>query len=162
LSSSIAVTKWFNTNNSLNIFRNATEGVYQTEQVNVHLTSFQFNSTNTFKLPKDYSIELSGFYNSKALFSLFYIDPQYQVFVGAQKSFLKNKNATIKLNIRDPFNTMYNRATAKVGYLIDLYSTSHWDNRRVILTFTYRFNKGAKVKEHNDSSNDEQNRIKKG
>ncbi|MDR0791922.1 MAG: TonB-dependent receptor [Chitinophagaceae bacterium] len=161
LSSSVAVTKWFNTNNSLNIFRNSTEGIYQTVPINFHQTSFQFNSTNTFKLPKDYAIELSGFYNSKALYSTIYVWHQAQISLGAQKSFLKNKNATIKLNVRDPFNMLYNHATSRVGYLMDLYSIAHWDNRRVTLTFSYRFSKGAKVKEHNNSSNDEQNRIRK-
>jgi hypothetical protein len=161
ISSGISVTNWFTTNNSVNIFRNTTEGIYQNLETNYGKTSFQFNSINSFSLPHDYGIELSGYFNSSVLYGFFVMEKQYQLSFGIQKSLFKNKNGNIKFSVSDIFKNLTSGGSMHVNHIINTDFMNWWDSRRAALTFTYRFSKGNKASAPSASQNDEQNRIKK-
>lgn len=158
---SIPVTKWWMSNNFINVFYNVYQGEFLGGNLDFGQTAYTFNTTNTFTLPRHFSMELSGSYQSRMLWSIFTIKPQYILSAGVQKTILKDKG-TLKLNVNDIFNTMHSHASVKYQNL-DLMSQNHWDSRRVSLTFTYRFHKGnvKPVKHHESSIEQEQNRIKK-
>lgn len=100
------------------------------------------------------------FYRTRAQETgLFLIEPMGVVSFGFGKQLLKNK-ANLKLNINDPFYIQ--RAKVIIDYgNIDAVVTNKWDNRRVGLTFTYRFSKGENVQQRRKSSSaqEEQNRV---
>lgn len=161
LTFSIPVTKWWMSNDYISAFRNNYQGEYLGGRLDFSSTAFTFNTTNTFTLPAHFTAELSGYYQSRMLWSIFTIKPQYIVSAGIQKTILKDKG-TIKLNMNDLFNTMHSSAFVKYQNL-DVTSLNHWDSRRISVSFSYRFSKGNVKPEsrHQSAIEEEQNRIKK-
>jgi len=74
-------------------------GTFKFDQHNV-----RFNGTQSFKLPKNFSIELSGFFQTSSLVGNVKFDPFGILNFGLQKK-LKN-NARITFNITDVFNSL--------------------------------------------------------
>lgn len=99
--------------------------------------SYSGNMSNTFTLPKDWSVELSGQYQSTQLWGNFILLPQYQMNIGVQKQLMKNK-ATLKLSVNDLLKTNHGTAIVRYGD-INMKVWNHWDSRKVSLTFSYRF-----------------------
>ena len=99
--------------------------------------SYSGNMSNTFTLPKDWSMELSGQYQSEQLWGNFTLLPQYQVNLGIQKQLMNNK-ATLKLSVDDLFNTNKGGAIAKYGD-VNMNVMNHWDSRKLNISFSYRF-----------------------
>ena len=128
---------WFRTNNNFTGFYNKYERKAIAGNMSKEQASFNINSINTFTLPKNFSVELSGFYNSKTVYGMFEIANQYSIDLGIQKNFANNK-ATIKLSARDILGTMKAKAVAKYDN-INLISRNTWDSQKVSLSFSYRF-----------------------
>jgi outer membrane receptor protein involved in Fe transport len=106
---------------------------------------------NTFKLPANFSIQISGEYRSKSVLSTGggggggstaqgYRRPQGEVDAGIRFEFLKEKKASITLNISDVFRTDANNA-----YSESLYFTQNSyrlrDPQFFRLNFSWRFGK---------------------
>ena len=158
------ITKWWTTSMYGNVFNNYYKGVVNNVMLSTDVTSFMFNFNQQFKFAKTWGAEVSGFYQSRQLTtSVFVIDPIYVINFGASKQILKNKG-TIRLSVIDPFQLQKVDVHIDHGN-IDMTVLNTWDNRRVGLTFTYRFNKGQAVQQRKRSSGsaqDEQNRIGAG
>lgn len=120
--------------------------------------AFNFNMTSTFTLPRDWTIELNGYYNSSAVYGYLHADPQYSVSGGIQKSFLKKK-ANLKLNVNDIFYT--DKFSGRQPD-INLTVRNRWESRRATLTFTYRFGGNPTHRHQDTGSADEKNRVKSG
>lgn len=104
---------------------------------------------------------MSGFYRSKGLEGVIYIQPITQINAGVSKQILKNKGS-IRLNIQDIFAGGVFKGYSKYG-TVDAHFTDVNDSRAGSLTFTYRFNKGklkAGSTKRNGGAGDEQNRVK--
>lgn len=158
------LTKWWTTSLYGNVFNNYYKGVVNNVMLSTDVTSFIFNVNQQFKFAKTWGAEVSGFYQSRQLTtSVFVIDPIYAINFGASKQILKNKG-TIRLSVIDPFQLQKVDVHIDHGN-IDMTVLNTWDNRRVGLTFTYRFSKGQAVQQRKRSSGsaqDEQNRIGAG
>ena len=130
------------------------------QSLSTDITSFMLNFNQQFKFAKTWGAEMSGFYQSKTLAtSMFVIDPMYVISFGFSKQILKNKGM-IKLSIVDPFRLQ--KTDVYINHSnINMIVTNRWDNRRVGLTFTYRFNKGQAVQQRRSTSSaqDEQSRA---
>lgn len=157
----VHVTHWWMSNNYANVFRKILQGEINNGSFSQGMISFGFNSDNTFTLPNDFKIELSGYYNSRTSHSVWVVNPQYSVSAGVQKLFW-HKQASIKLNVNDIFNTQ--QYSGKLIYQnIDFRLHNTWESRRIGLTFTYNFgNKNIKSNNHDSGIEEEQNRINKG
>lgn len=161
ISTPIQITRWWMSNNFVNVFRNHYKGQLNGGTFNQGVTSYAVNSTNTFTLPGDIKMEVSGYYNSKSVYSVWVGAPQYSVSAGIQKD-LWNKKGNLKLNINDIFNT--EQYLGRLRYEnIDMRLHNTWESRSIGLTFTYNFgNKNLKVNNHRNSGiEEEQNRISK-
>ncbi|MET0298392.1 MAG: outer membrane beta-barrel family protein [Flavitalea sp.] len=154
------LTKWWTTSLYGNVNNNYFEGLVNNAMLSTDITSYNVNINQQFRFAKTWGAEVSGFYQSKMLFtSMFLLEPMYVVSFGASKQVLKNKG-TIKLSVIDPFRLQ--RSNVKIDHSnVDMYVTNLWDNRRVGLTFTYRFSKGQAVQQRRraSGSQDEQNRV---
>ena len=162
ISAGIPITKWWMSNNYINLFYNHYKGQYLGGELNYAKTTFMANTTNTFTLPKSYSLELSGFYRSGFVSGFLVGAPMGQISFGVQKTFM-SQHATLKLNVNDIFNLQHFEGAVKYQN-IDVTITNHWDSRVANLTFTYNFSKGnvKPARHHSSSIEEEQNRIKKG
>jgi hypothetical protein len=101
--------------------------------------SFNGNMSNTFILPRDYSVEVSGQYQSKQLSGYFESNANYRVNIGIQKK-LFEKKGSVKLSLKDVFDSSHNYTKANYDD-IDMTSKWHGSTRKLSLSFTYNFGK---------------------
>lgn len=160
VSAGFAVTKFWTTNLYSNMANTGYKGLIDGEMLNVNNWTFMGNMNNQFKLGKGWSSELSGFYRSKGIEGQIVIDPIWRMDFGIQKQIL-NKKGTLKLSVRDIFDSM-KEIKARVNYQeIDLNIENGRDSRTLSLTFTYRFGKPLKTQQRKvGGASEEQNRIK--
>jgi len=156
------VKKWWNMNLYANIYNNHYQGIYQSDPVDIQITSFTANMTQSFTFGKGWAAEISGWYRSKASEGLLVSNPFGAVNSGLSKQILKKK-ATVKVGIRDIFLTQQFSGYAKYSD-VDVNVKSRRDSRQFNLSFTYRFGKTniAPERKRNGGASDEQNRVKSG
>lgn len=152
--------KWWTINAFANVFNNHYKGVIDDENINVNYTSFSSNFSSQFNFKKGWTAEVSGWYNSKMLESSAIVGyPMGMFSLGGGKQILKNK-ATIRLNLRDPFYLLSFRGYTDLNKSLTNIR-SYWDNRRAIISFTYRFGKTTdqSQRKRGSAADDEKNRI---
>ena len=99
------VSDWWEMQNNLIGLNTKSESVYQGDEVEISVNNFQIYSAQTFKLPKKFSAELSGYYQSPTVWGLAKSEPIWQVNVGVQKQF-EGDQGTLRFNVEDVFNSM--------------------------------------------------------
>lgn len=156
------LTKWWTTSLFSNVNYNRYKGLVNNTNLDVTMTTFMINGSQQFRFAQTWSAEISGFYRSAAQETGMYLIRPMGVFsFGFAKQLLDNK-ANIKLNIYDPFYIQKAKVDIQLGN-IDAYVLNRWDNRRVALTFTYRFSKGQNAapqqRRRTGGSQEEQNRV---
>jgi len=157
------IKKWWNMNLFANTYNNDFEGMINNEKVDVNFTSFSFNMSQQFTFNKGWTAELSGFYNHTNLVSSVILARPMGMFAfGAGKQIL-NKKGTIRVNVRDPFWLQKFRGSTEMDSFVAKIN-SRWDNRRLTVTFTYRFGKGNAQPQRKRSSGaqEELNRVNAG
>ncbi len=157
------IKKWWSVNVFGNVFNNHYKGFVGVQYIDLALTAFTGNMSSQFTFNKGWSAEVSGFYQGKNLVSSNIIgEPMGMFSLGGGKKILKDKGS-VRLNLRDPLYLMhFNGSTELNTFATQVRST--WDNRRVIVTFSYRFGKTPEQQQRRRSSaaDDEQNRVKSG
>jgi hypothetical protein len=160
----IPVAKWWNINFFTTVYNNHYKGVYDTIAIDIALTSFMANITNTFTISKGFTAELSGFYRYKGVDNLTQVEPVYQMSFGIQKQIMQGKG-TFRLNVRDPFAWQKFEGYNKYGY-VDMHFVNRPDVRQLTATFTMRFGKQTQQNQpprrRGLSSQEEQNRVGAG
>ena len=155
------ISKWWDLNTNLNIFNVTLKAGNLPGGVDNNLVSWFFKINNSFKLPKNYSIQLSGDYQAKTLVQpggggggrggmMFgggnlpsaqgYIKPFYGVDIAIKKDFLKNNAASITLQMSDVFRTRINGSYSQSVFFIQ--ETDRRRDPQVLrLNFNWRFGK---------------------
>lgn len=157
------ITKWWSGSVYGNLYNNQFEGVVNSDNIKLGVTSYLIQTQQQFKFGKGWGAEASGFYRSKGLEGVIYIHPLGQVNFGVSKQVLKNKGL-VRLNLRDAFNTTNFKGSSRYGD-VDAQFQNYNFQRAVTLSFTYRFNKGkmnGNNQRKNGGAEDEQNRVKVG
>lgn len=152
-------TKWWSGNIYVNAYNNKFTGIINNEPVEIGATSAMINISQQFKFNKGWAAELSGFYRTEALESVFRIKPFGIVNAGISKQILKNKGS-IRVNIRDIFWSQRIKGASKYGS-VDANFRQYNDNRIASISFTYRFSKGkaATSQRKRGGAEDEQSRV---
>jgi outer membrane receptor protein involved in Fe transport len=153
------VAKWWDMTSNVNIYNSKinTENINEFSQDALWSWFGKFN--NTFKLPQNYTIQLTADYQSKSNIpvntggggfgppmsqaqsaSQGYIKAFWGMDIAFRKSFMKNNAATITLGITDIFKTRYNRQYSYSPYFIQDFSRI-MNPQMVKLNFSYRFGK---------------------
>jgi outer membrane receptor protein involved in Fe transport len=159
------ITKFWDLTSNLNLF---------TAKINIdgqpapdQFPSYFFKLNNTFKLPMNFSFQLSGDYTSKIITSpggssssgggrsfggggMFggggvtasqgYVRPNYGIDAAIRYEFLKNKVASLSLNVNDIFRTREYNAHSESGFFVQDISRTR-DPQIFRLNFNYRFGK---------------------
>ncbi|HYO20895.1 MAG TPA: outer membrane beta-barrel protein [Flavisolibacter sp.] len=168
LTSRNKVTKFWDVIANANFF---TSKIDLTDQPDPdQFVSYFFKLNNTFRLPKNFSVQLSGDYQSKIISSpggrgtgggggfmgggggggFFggaqsaaqgFIRPNYGVDAGVRFEFLKNRVASLSLNVNDIFRTrLFDQYTEVPGFFVQ--NTQRRRDPQVFrLNFNYRFGK---------------------
>ncbi|MCW3464743.1 TonB-dependent receptor family protein [Chitinophaga nivalis] len=123
---------------------------------------YYINSSNTFLLPGDIKMEISGLYSSRASSGLNDVGAYWSVNAGLQKKILQKKG-TLSLNVNDIFKSTkyWNRSEYQH---INVYQFMRYDSRYAMLTFSYRFgNQHIKSSESRQTAiEDEKKRVNTG
>ena len=153
------LTKWWDLTANVNIYNSKinTDNINEFSQDAIWSWFGKLN--NTFKLPKNYTIQLTADYQSKTNIpvntggggfgppmgqaqaaSQGYIKAFWGMDIAFKKSFMKNNAATLTLGITDIFKTRYNSQYSYSPYFIQDYSRI-MNPQMVRLNFSYRFGK---------------------
>lgn len=110
---------WWSINNTLNVYHQEFSTNLETGNVENEQTSAYYNLQNTFSLPNDIRLELSGRYFSQFAYGLYTFEPRWSVNIGAKKSFLDDK-LEVAINANDIFRTLQIEGDGNIGSNINL------------------------------------------
>lgn len=155
------ITKWWDITSNLNLFTSKINiddpAIATTDQ----LYSWFAKINNSFKLPKNFTLQVTGDYISKTVLSpggsssqgggggwgptvsgsaQGYTKPSYSVDAALRYEFLKNKAASVTLNVSDIFKTRINDMYTQSGSFWQ-HSVRTRDQQFFRLNFAYRFGK---------------------
>ncbi len=105
LSIPVNVNKWWTMQYNLVGNSQALSGNVSGSPVTIKQDYLQIITQQSFIFPKDYSLELSGFYTTKTIFGIFTIPAFGGLDVGIQKKFLK-LHSNLRLNASNILNTI--------------------------------------------------------
>jgi outer membrane receptor for ferrienterochelin and colicin len=160
LTSQNTITKWFDLNTNLNIYQSKINAENAGISQDAILSWFaKFNAT--FKLPKQFNVQLSGTYQSRTNAPVNnntggmggppmgggsrstaqgFIGANYGFDLALKKSFFKDQAASVTLAISDVFSTRVNYQS--INSPLYLQESYRWpDSPMFRLTFGYRFGK---------------------
>jgi len=153
------LAKWWDISTNINLYNSKvnTSNITATQQDAMWSWFGKFNSN--FKLPSDFSVQLSAMYQSKTNLpvnsnqgmmgppgmqaqsaSQGYIKSFYGVDIAVKKTFLKDNAASVTLSVSDIFRTRVNDQYSYSDYFIQDYSRLR-SPQMFRLTFAYRFGK---------------------
>ncbi len=154
----IKVTDWWN----MRLFgmhfwqENTTSDNFGVAKISQH--TFRLNGNQTFTLPNDFSVELSGFYTSPFVNGNLKINSIWGLNFGLQKQL---ENGRIAFNVGDIFNSIQSLGIVDLPEQ-NIYSERGFDfsQRTFRLTYSSTFgNKKVKSARRRNSGNDEKRRV---
>ena len=154
------VTKWWSTYTNASAFNVHQKGdLGDGTIIDVARTTASIYHQSNFKLPKDLSFQLSGFYNSPSLWGAYFKTRRFWgVDIGAQKKFFKGA-ANLKLSLTDIFFTMQWNGT-QTSDLLQMTGRGGWESRQFKVNFTYLIgNNQVKARKRSTGLEDEKNRA---
>ncbi len=158
------LTKWWDMTTNINFYNSKINGSNIDPTLNNQRLSYFAKWNNSFKLPKNFSIQFSGDYQSKAVLpqsgggggggrgggGMFggspqpsaqgYINPNYGFDIAIKKEFLKNKAASLTLAMNDIFRTRKYSYHSESTFFVQDYERRR-DPQILRLNFNYRFGK---------------------
>lgn len=164
LTSRTALAKWWDLNANLNLYTSKINLNDPSVEQQNNIYSYFFKLNNTFKLPKNFTIQLSGEYTSKTILppggsgsgggrfggggffggpittAQGYVRPNYYVDLSMKYEFLKNKAASITLSWNDIFRTRITDIHSESAFFVQDASRRR-DPQFFRLGFNYRFGK---------------------
>jgi hypothetical protein len=163
LTSQNTLTKWWDMNTNINLYNSRINTSNIAAAINQSaMWSWFAKMNNTFKLPQNFKIQLSGTYQSKTNLPVNknsgfggpggggppmgatqsaaqgYIRSNYGVDVALQKSFLKNQAASVTLSVNDIFRTRWYDQYSQSAFFIQN-SRRINDAPQIRLNFSLRF-----------------------
>lgn len=159
------IAKWWDLNTNINVFKATLNAANIPGGINNSQVSWFAKMNNNFKLPSNFSIQLSGDYQAKTLIQqsgggggggrgggmMFggggntpsaqgFIRPVYSVDIAIKKEFLKNNAASLTLQVNDIFRTRLN-STFSESIFFEQDTERRRDPQVLRLNFNWRFGK---------------------
>jgi hypothetical protein len=133
---------------------------YMGETITNNRLSGNIWAQNTFTLPKNYTLELSGWYQTRGSEGMINFRSAGSIDLGIQKKILK-QNGTLRLSVSDILKTSQPKDVTVRYSNVDLLQKTSRETRKFSLTFTYRFGKTdiKPSRQRKTASEEEQNRI---
>lgn len=167
LTSKNKITKWWDITTNINVYNATIKAGNLMNGTDRNQTSWFGKLNNSFKLPKNFSVQLTTNYQAKTLIpqnsgggggmrnfggggggfgqqlsptALGYIDSWYEFDFSVKKDFMKNNAASISLQVNDIFRTKLYKTHSESPYFIQD-NTRRQDPQLVRLNFNWRFGK---------------------
>jgi hypothetical protein len=161
LSLPLKITSWWNMQNNIMANWQKLSAVFSKGPFSVEQKFYSFNSAQNFTLPRNYSMELSGNYQSRGLFGAAVVKPFWMMNYGIQKK-LKD-NSKLRFSVNNIFETGVIKSKTDIPSE-NIYSTLSiaFFFRTYSLNYSYNFgNKKLKDKRtRGTASDEEQGRLK--
>ncbi len=164
VTSSNTISKWWSLTTNVNLYNSKINGNNLQSNLNSERLSWFGKLNNTFKLPKNYTIQLTGDYTSKTILppgrsgsggrGMFggnlstangYTDPVYGFDIAIKKDFLKDKSASVSVSMNDVLKTKVYKVHSQANISSTFYSIQENERRRdpqiVRLSLNWRFGK---------------------
>ncbi len=153
------VASWWEMQNNLTANYQKVNSELNGEAYAVDQIGSQIVSTNTFKLPKKYTIELLGYYSSPVVNGYFNWLSRGFVNLGVQKEF--EKAGVLRVSCNDIFETSQLRWKSFEGSEVGFSGRIKFEKRVFMATYTYKFgnNKVKGTRSRSVGSQAEQNRV---
>jgi outer membrane receptor protein involved in Fe transport len=159
------ITKWWSLTANVNVYNSKLNGNNLERNLSHQQVSWFGKINNSFKLPKNYSIQFTGDYTSKTILppnrsgggggnfygggnlalANGYTEPVYGFDIAFKKDFLKDKAASLSLSMNDIFRTRLYHVHSMSNISPTVYTIQETERRRdpqmVRLNFSYRFGK---------------------
>ena len=133
-SHSLTLASWWEVQSNLTAQYQTAQTSHLRSNVTLHNYGLNVNLVNIIKLPKDFSIEISGMYHSKSLSGITHFLPYGSLNAGIQKSL--GEKGTLRLSMDDIFNTNNWRIEANsLENNLNSYVNYNWHNRYIRLTY---------------------------
>jgi hypothetical protein len=154
-----AEAKWWKSSYNLSGFGQRLQPTFKDQTVTRTDFYLTFNTTQTFRLPKDFTLEITNQTRSKRNFGLGTIPWIAGVSAGITKKV--GENHTLTLNCQDIFNTgsfwraTYTQPALGLDYMF------YYDNEGTIfrLTYTHCFGRQGKKSDRKTASDEERQRV---
>jgi len=153
------ITEWWEFQNNLTMNRQNVDSQINGEVYQIAQNGFQFNHTQTFKLPNDYSLELAGNYVSRVINGYFNWTPTGFLNLGLQKEF--EYGGILRFTCNDILETNQLRWKSYDDTNIYIEGRMKFDSRSFALTYTHELgNRKIKgTRKRSGGSQEEQNRV---
>ena len=154
----IEISKWWNSSNNFYISRiQLKDKINFAIPINESSVYSNFSTIHNFLLPKDWKIELSGFYKPSYTYGVYNIKSNYSTSFGIQKK-IKNKT-TINLSLIDIFKTQRQANSSFFSNQNETFLKTR-DSRNMRLTVRINLGKSVtNVKEKRTTNQEERNRV---
>lgn len=140
LTAPLQPTKWWSVYTNAVVFYNHFTTSLPGTTLRNSQPAFTANSSSSFTLGHDWTLDVSGLYQSREVYGFEIVQPRGQVSAGLQKS-LWDRQATLRLNVTDIFYTTPIRSAADYGRFAESFYARQ-DLRVGTLSFTYKFGNG--------------------
>ena len=166
LSNKTTINKWWDVNLSFNLFNSSIQATIPGQNVNNDLVSWFSKMNHNFKLPKGYSIQVSGQYQAKTILppggsaggsgrsfgggfgggpqstAQGYNLPYFDSDIAIKKEFTLSggRTANVSISVSDPFKTRITKTYSESLYFIQNVTRIR-DQQFFRINFSYRFGK---------------------
>jgi len=159
-----SIKSWWDVTGNVNVYHSFINSTNVQNDLTNQQTSWFGKLSTTFKIPKNFSLQLSGDYQSKTSLAMNsggggrwgmygggggyggmstaqgYILPSYALDVAIRKDFLKNKAASLTLSFSDILATKVNATQSETSFFVQNTSRKR-DSQFFRFSFNYRFGK---------------------
>ena len=160
------IAKWWEGFVSLTGFRSHFEADFSTPETPDFIVDQSFNAFNlyseqTIKLPKGFSVQLSGWYNSRAFWGTLRSAPQGAMDLGIQKKLFDGKGE-LRLRFGDILHTAGWSGENLFTPGLKMTASGRWESRTVTMNFSYRFGSSEvkAARQRKTGLEDENKRVK--
>jgi len=154
-----ALTDWWNVSANLDVYHEAFNSFYRTQNFKMSIISVNSNLTTGFSFAGNNSFELTGIYRSPTIDGIKRSYARYRIDAGFKKSWL-NKSLILKLAVRDIFYTYTKNGNSRIENLNTTFF-NRGDTRIFSIDLTYKFgNQKLKARKPGKGNNEEMKRIK--
>lgn len=154
----VRVTKWWNITSQIAGYYNYEFRPYLDEVFALNIYNYELRINQVFSLPKGFTVNVFGVYESKTGNSLYSIKPRYTVDVSVQKAWFDNKLNT-KIGFNNLFDSYDQRLEFRHKQIMDNRFTHWWDSSRLVFSLSYNIG-SSKYQVKETQKTEEENRTR--